>query len=212
MIKNSPECSRCGCGMGRGIFNLIVCTRVDIHYYSDSVIFSTVNSVVYITKEQVDCVEKETRGQSTNRLWFQFRLGRITSLVMRRVCHTDIKKPSQSLIMQVCYPARTKFSNAATQWGCCHEKKALKVYTNVEGSSHDNFKVTECGFFIRLDFPYLGSSPDAIVECDCCGKGCVEIKCPYCIRDQCIVRSRHNYWLPVWITVTLQCGLKKIAI
>ena len=48
MIKNSPECSRCGCGMGRGIFNLIVCTRVGIHYYSDSVIFSTVNSVVYI--------------------------------------------------------------------------------------------------------------------------------------------------------------------
>lgn len=48
VIKNSPECSRCGCGMGRGIFNLIVCTRVGIHYYSDSVIFSTVNSVVYI--------------------------------------------------------------------------------------------------------------------------------------------------------------------
>ena len=32
VIKNSPECSRCGCGMGRGIFNLIVCTRVGIHY------------------------------------------------------------------------------------------------------------------------------------------------------------------------------------
>ena len=48
VIKNSPECSRCGCGMGRGIYNLIVCTRVCIHYYSDSVIFSTVNSVVYI--------------------------------------------------------------------------------------------------------------------------------------------------------------------
>ena len=38
---------------------------------------------LHVTKEQVDCVEKKTRGQSTNRLWFQLRLGRMTSSVMR---------------------------------------------------------------------------------------------------------------------------------
>ena len=47
MIKNSLECSRCGCGMGRGIFNLI-CLYTCGFIISVSNIFSTVNSVVYI--------------------------------------------------------------------------------------------------------------------------------------------------------------------
>ena len=29
-------------------------------------------------------------------------------------------------------------------------------------------------------WPHLGASPDGIVECSCCGKGVLEIKCPYC--------------------------------
>ena len=30
---------------------------------------------------------------------------------------------------------------------------------------------------LDANLPYLGASPDCIVECDCCGKGCLEIKC-----------------------------------
>ena len=27
------------------------------------------------------------------------------------------------------------------------------------------------------DLPHLGASPDGLIECKCCGKGCLEIKC-----------------------------------
>nr|CAI5843548.1 unnamed protein product [Callosobruchus analis] len=35
----------------------------------------------------------------------------------------------------------------------------------------------------RPQLPQLGATPDAIVYCTCCGKGCVEVKCPYLLRD-----------------------------
>ena len=33
-------------------------------------------------------------------------------------------------------------------------------------------------------YPHLGASPDGIVTCDCCGKGVLEIKCPYSCRGK----------------------------
>ena len=33
-------------------------------------------------------------------------------------------------------------------------------------------------------FPHLGASPDGLIPCDCCGKGLLEIKCPYSVRHQ----------------------------
>ena len=33
-------------------------------------------------------------------------------------------------------------------------------------------------------YPFLGASPDGLVCCSCCGKGLLEIKCPYSIRDR----------------------------
>ena len=48
---------------------------------------------------------------------------------------------------------------------------------------HVNLRVSLCGLFINPQFPILGASPDGIVECECCGVGVLEIKCPYCVRD-----------------------------
>lgn len=33
-------------------------------------------------------------------------------------------------------------------------------------------------------WPHLGASPDGIVLCSCCGKGALEIKCPYCHHEE----------------------------
>lgn len=41
----------------------------------------------------------------------------------------------------------------------------------------------DSGLIINSIHPYFGASPDKIISCTCCGKGCVEIKCPYCLRD-----------------------------
>ena len=31
---------------------------------------------------------------------------------------------------------------------------------------------------INDDYPHLGASPNGTIDCDCCGKGLSEIKCP----------------------------------
>ena len=31
---------------------------------------------------------------------------------------------------------------------------------------------------------YVGASPDGLVNCDCCGRGGLEIKCPHCSKDK----------------------------
>lgn len=36
---------------------------------------------------------------------------------------------------------------------------------------------TESGLVINKQYPHLSASPDGIVQCPCCGKGCLEIKC-----------------------------------
>ena len=50
-------------------------------------------------------------------------------------------------------------------------------------SSHTNFVCTNAGPMVNPLFPHLGASPDGFVCCDCCGKGLVEIKCPFTARD-----------------------------
>lgn len=51
---------------------------------------------------------------------------------------------------------------------------------------HEDFTTKDSGFVIHPDYPYLGASPDAICCCSCHGLGCVEIKCPYCMKESTI--------------------------
>jgi len=43
--------------------------------------------------------------------------------------------------------------------------------------------VTESGLVINSNIPYMGATPDGIINCNCCGKGCLEIKCPYSLSQ-----------------------------
>ena len=45
--------------------------------------------------------------------------------------------------------------------------------------THQRFKVMSSGLMINRGNPLLRASPDALVACRCCGKGLLEIKCPY---------------------------------
>jgi len=86
-------------------------------------------------------------------------------------------------VKSVCYPQNGTFTADATNWGCSHEKSALTMYKEKMEVSHDNFDISVSGFNINPDFPHIGATPDALVRCDCCGNGAVEVKCPYCARD-----------------------------
>ena len=49
--------------------------------------------------------------------------------------------------------------------------------------SHSNFTIGESGLVINPKWSYISASPDRIVGCSCCGKRCLEIKCPYSDKD-----------------------------
>ncbi|KAJ8910245.1 hypothetical protein NQ315_002569, partial [Exocentrus adspersus] len=46
---------------------------------------------------------------------------------------------------------------------------------------------TRTGLLLNPDFPAFAATPDAIITCDCCGKGCLEVKCPYSLKDMSIL-------------------------
>lgn len=147
---------------------------------------------ITLTEQMVAAVEMETRAQSKSTLWFTYRAGRITASRMKSACHTDPSYPSQSLIKTIVYPEAYKFNSKATSWGCSHEKHARDFYSEQMMKSHCAFTINESGLCLNPKWPHLGASPDGVVTCRCCSKGVVEIKCPFCHRNNAIVESSHD--------------------
>ena len=139
---------------------------------------------VDVSVEQAKQVEFATRTQSKSKLWYRFRAGRITASKAKSACNTDPSKQLQSLVKAIVYPDSCKFSTVATRWVCEHEDTARVRFQQEMSRYHDNFEIKDTGFVINPDFRHLGASPDGAVSCDCCGKFCLEIKCPYSKRDQ----------------------------
>ena len=91
---------------------------------------------ISITCEMAQSVEKATKDQSSSRLWFKYRAGRITASRMKAVCSTDPAHPAQSLIKTICYPEEHIFTSKATSWGCKHEKSARDLYEKEMAIQH----------------------------------------------------------------------------
>ncbi|XP_047135771.1 uncharacterized protein LOC124812781 [Hydra vulgaris] len=134
-------------------------------------------------------VEKATREQVFSKKWFYFRAGRITASNMYSVLHTLEAMPALSLIKKICYPESYKVSSCQTKWGIDNEKIALAKYFDIVKHHHVNFKIIKCGFFISTEYPFIGASLDALISCECCGEGCVEIKNPANHKDNFILEA-----------------------
>uniref|UniRef100_A0A3Q2YV71 YqaJ viral recombinase domain-containing protein n=1 Tax=Hippocampus comes TaxID=109280 RepID=A0A3Q2YV71_HIPCM len=79
------------------------------------------------------------------------------------------ENPSLSLLKQICYPNEYRFTNDYIKDNC---------------KNHINLKTQNCGLFLNPKYPHMGASPDCLVECDCCGKVCLEVKCLHCMRNK----------------------------
>lgn len=58
-----------------------------------------------------------------------------------------------------------------------------------------NIRTTHKSFIINLlhlPQPFVGASPDGIVNCSCCGSSVVEIKCPYTCKNKKIYKFSVN--------------------
>lgn len=145
------------------------------------------NISVTMTQEDCDILKESTVSQVNCESWFRQRIGRVTASNLKRVSRTSLNKPSLSLLKTICYPLKYEFQSKATTWGKDHEKDALLAYKQEQISCHENLEVNAVGLCLDPEYPYLGASPDSLVSCSCCGKGCVEVKCPYLLKDCSIV-------------------------
>ena len=69
------------------------------------------------------------------------------------------------------------FGTPAMTYGIRNEPVSRNACVKYSRIMHDGFICTDSGLVLDPHLPHLGSSTDEIVECDCCGKGCLEIKC-----------------------------------
>lgn len=140
--------------------------------------------MISIDNADVTKTEMFTCDQNKSSAWYTQRAGRITASIMKSVCVSDPGNPAQSIIKWVCYPDSTKFKTVATAWGCEHKSSARITYINLMECNHTAFSYKESGLIVSLTHPFIGACPDKVVHCECCGHGVIEIKCPYCIRDE----------------------------
>ena len=78
---------------------------------------------IQVSCEMAQSVEKETRLQSHSKLWYTYCTGRVTTSRMKDVCHTNVTKPSQSLIKSICYPEAFNFFSKQTEWGASMKRQ-----------------------------------------------------------------------------------------
>lgn len=69
------------------------------------------------------------------------------------------------------------------KWGLDNETVARQCEEH-QTKYHQQFSVQHSGLVLNQDYPVKAASPDGISSCTCCGLVCIEIKCPYSLRDK----------------------------
>ena len=174
------------------------------------------------SQSQVTTLEILTRGQRTSSTWRDQRIGRITAsnmhAVLSKVLHIEKCSPKpldcSSLVQKLCLKSDDLEHIAAIKYGRAMESEARQQYeSSARKSGHTDLTVTECGMFVMPQKVYIGSSPDALVNCSCCGEGLLEIKWrisiahvdpnaqppPYIIRENGYnkLKKEHQYYSQV---------------
>ena len=157
-----------------------------------------INKIKSMTVEDMKSVCSLTEKQSSSKVWFAQRKGRITASKFRRV-HTrmnslkkDPSKDHTKLVSDLMGYIEKPLSDDM-RFGISMEMHAKKFYRSKNAKKHKNLKVRESGLVILESHPWIGASPDLLVECDCHGLGLVEIKCPGSIRNQAPTSSNYKH-------------------
>ncbi|XP_062543047.1 uncharacterized protein LOC134210788 [Armigeres subalbatus] len=157
----------------------------DLEFEDLSVIMQASKDVVLkISDSEIIEVEKLTRLQSRCDLWRWVRIGRVTASLLSRCIHSQETVPKKmSLLKDICHPYLNQKKSEAIRYGRDNEPKAKKAL-QAALKNHSGIRLVECGVFIDRHRPYLAATPDLIMECDCCGKVAIEIKCPFRLSNK----------------------------
>ena len=129
---------------------------------------------IIVTAEQCVDAERSTREQANSSARFQMRAGRISASKLKAVCRTDTAMSSISrFVILKCHVLRVQVQLMAVN---TRRKEEIIIIMKESLPNHQEFKVSKSGFFISSVNPFIGASPDGLVNCLCCGEGVCEIK------------------------------------
>ena len=97
------------------------------------------------------------------------------------MAHSDIQHIIGS--KEICAPALT--------YGRDNEHRAVQKYA----SSHPNLVVEHADFFVDINYPFLGASPDRLLKCENGDVGLLEVKCPYKYRSLTLEKALQDNFL-----------------
>ena len=127
-------------------------------------------------------IERETRGQSNNPLWFQSRRLRLTSSNFGLVCNRKLNISQTKFVQKNLLSPKDLSNVPSIRYGISNEAKAANKYAEyMTGIGHD-VQVLECGLVVSSTMPWLAASPDRKVIDKIFGFGLVEIQCPHSLR------------------------------
>ena len=62
------------------------------------------------------------------------------------------------------------------------EIEPVYIFAEYITNYHQDCIISECELVLDESMPFIGASLDRLMLCSCCGKACIEIKCPYSIN------------------------------
>lgn len=129
------------------------------------------------SNNEIGAIEELTRGQGET--WRRYKRGMITASHIHRVRNS---KNTDSVIKAITREMEGATTIPALKYGKEMEPVARKDYAKKTRGRHKNFQVRESGLVLSKHTHGVGASPDGFINCTCCGKGVLEIKCPYSLR------------------------------
>ena len=114
---------------------------------------------LFITKEEVESVERGTREQSNCQLWFDHRAPRITASKCKRALVQKGTSPKKALSDILQY--KNQVSTELMKDGIESEPAIIEKY-----SKETNVEVHKSGLFISKTHPFLAASPDGLIGDD----------------------------------------------
>lgn len=86
-------------------------------------------------------IEKTTRNQYENPVWFKYRANRITASQMHRVVKR--KKQPNDLLLNSLFQSKSSTKSAATEYGLSREKLAREKLANSNQSKMHTFMIVD---------------------------------------------------------------------
>lgn len=123
------------------------------------------------SSEERHHLERSTLTQSDSGQWKEERRKLLTASNFGVVCNRRPTTSCKNLVKAMLY---SDFDTEAMRYGRTNEDTAVHELETTEGVS-----VSRCGLFIDSDKPYLGASPDGLIDDD----GLVEVKCPSSAKE-----------------------------